>query len=221
MQKIFLFTFIVFAQWGLAQKDSTRFSLEFSWNGGYGYRRTTATSDFNWMKQNFDNAEIGKFTQGFGIGISKDISKRIDLLSGINLQKLGHNTDTLDNQNLESLNYTLKYVQVPVSVRYNFETERKLVPFVQLGLQYGYLIGVSQEYKLRNANRTFVDRNFNGENRSAFSTLAAVGFLVPLYHQSSFIFSLNGQYNLSPLSNEGVSKYYYSTGVMLAWKQQF
>jgi hypothetical protein len=221
MRKIFLITFVMIAQLGMGQSDSSKFALEMGWNGGFGFRRISASEDFKWMKTNLDEIESGRYVQGFGLGFTKRISKSLDICTGINFQKLGHKTDTLESQKLESLTYTLQYLQVPVALRYKMNSSRKMIPFVQLGVQYGYLVGVNQEYKIRNANRMYKDNSFNDEVRGAWSTTAALGFIVPMYKNSSFLFSLNGQYGLSSTTPGDLSKHYYCASLFLGWNQRF
>ncbi len=221
MRRILLITFVMIAQLGFGQSDSAHFALELGWNGGFGFRRISSSEDFKWMKTNLDQTEKARFVQGFGLGCTKQISKSLDLYGGVNFQKLGHQTDTLESQKLESLTYTLQYLQVPVALRYKISGGGKIVPFVQLGMQYGYLLGVNQEYKIRNANRSYRDNSFNDEKRGSVSALAAVGIIVPIYQHSSFVFSLSGQYAISSLGTSDLSKHYYCSGVFIGWNQRF
>lgn len=200
----------------IAQTDSSKWALSCHYNSGFAYRNLVIANDnLSPLKESLDEIEKRKFAQGVQFGLSRKITEKLSWSTGLGYQQFGHQMDSLDGVTL--IKQTLGFIQIPLSIRYQFLGESKISPYISGGMQYGFLISDRLQYKLTSANRLFEERNTGQWNKNLLSAQAAVGIHFHVYPKNILCVGLVGQYGINTVTKSELQRHVYGWGIQMGW----
>lgn len=204
----------------LAQTDSAKFALTFHVNNGLSYRTINADNqNLQALVDDLNEVEKVKFVQGFSVGVSRSAGNNLKIQLGMGYQEMGHRIDSLAG--MTDMQQTLSYLQFPLSVEYHFMSDRRVTPFVGLGMQYGMLISDKLEYKVTGANRNFETKDAGIWNRNLVSGVGHLGMAIQVYPKNIFTLAIAGQYGLNSATSTELDRNIYGYNLQLGWRIDF
>ncbi len=218
MRNILVIFLLVASSVTFGQSDSSKYAVQMSITNGWSYRSlNSSNSEMNQVIEGLNEIEKGRYVMGFEAVLMRHLSKNFTVQSGLSYHTLGHRVDTLVELGIENITYTLKYIQIPVSARFNFLEENKVSPYIQLGGQYGLLVGDVMEYKIRGANRSSRVVNEGEWQKHSFSLIGGAGVQVELDPSNAFIAGVQGQYAVNASTKTELKRSYYDMSLLLGW----
>ena len=201
-----------------AQTDSSRWNVQLGAVTSWSDNALTEGGDLDRL---YSEYEKGKLSNGLEVLVEKPLNKKLSLQTGLRYQTLGYQVDTIASIGVENIKYSFRTVLVPVFVKYNLATSETIKPFVSLGVQYGYMMNSTQEYKLVANNQYTITDSKEGMNRSMFFGGIKAGVDWNITNNQGVFVHGEGFYQLNSFSTGEVSRSLYNYGVVIGWKKYF
>lgn len=197
----------------LSQSDTSKYAFNIHFNNGVAFRSLASDNDIllDWNKR-----EKMRFAQGLGIYFSRQLGTHTSVSTGMAYQQMGHQMDSIAG--VETVKQAFNFVQIPLVFSYHFSSERRLVPFVSVGMQYGYLVSSRLSYQSETDNRLNSDNNVSDWNRSIISGLGTVGCSMNVYPRNEFSIGFSGQWALNSIATGEMKRNLYCGSLQLGWK---
>lgn len=208
----------LFAAGMQAQTDSSRWSLQLGVNTGFSDNVLTKGSDLDKLYADY---EKGRLSNGLEVFIEKPMNQRLSLQAGLQYQTLGYQVDTIASIGVENIKYSFRTIQIPVYLKYKFSNSETIHPFVCLGVQYGYMLNSTQEFKLVSNNQATKSAINEGLNKSMLFGGLRSGIDCKVTDKQGVFVCGEALYQLNSFATGEVSRSLFNYGVVLGWRCEF
>jgi len=220
MKRILIILFL-FPACLIAQDTTSAFSFGFLFSNDICSRISKAEGSTADLKQRFDSLEDVSYGYTAGIILSRSFNRNLSLHSGLNYSDRGYSIDTLSEVDLTNVKFHYRYLEVPLRVVYVFSAQKKIRPFVSLGLNFGYLLQAKTKY---NQIGQATEPSFNNSDeliRFNLGVSASVGIEKSINTKYKFGVEILVRQSLLSISNSPLQRMLNSAGVCISFARKF
>lgn len=201
-----------------AQTDSSCWNLQLGVITGWSDNMLTKGGDLDKLYADY---EKGRLSNGLEVLVEKSLNQKLSVQAGLRYHTLGYQVDTIASIGVENIKYSFRTIQIPVFVKYNISSFETIQPFVSMGVQYGYMLNSTQEFKLVSNNQTTSSAINEGLNKNMLLGGLRSGIDCKVTDNQDVFVCGEGLYQLNSFSTGEVSRSLFNCGVVLGWKCRF
>jgi hypothetical protein len=151
------------------------------------------------------NEEVkGIVTNSFGANLSFLLSPKLSVLTGLERDVIGYQTDSMPSVNLKWVRYRLSYLQVPVKFQYEIASVLNWKLLGRIGFGARFLTDISADYRLQDGFENQVFDAPNGYSKFAYAGLLDFGAQKNINSKLSFGFEVNSLFQIANIAVENL-----------------
>ena len=216
MQKIIFILLAILTLKTYSQSNDTtysgKFDLGFSFSPDYSYRVLTSGTENNWMKDSYDTLEVARYAYTTGFSFAYHPDEKFSISVGVLFSDKGEKTKRYTIPPVNNYINHYYYLDLPVKASY-YVYSGKIKLYVSVGICTNiYLRGLTHIEVPASAETKKVEMA-PGMNAISASFIGGLGIDCPLSNRWYFKLEPNYRRFITPATNSGVKRYFYSGGL--------
>ncbi len=204
MKNIIPIIFLLLSSFAHAQSDSLRLQIGGVAGLGYGHRvLTTTESELDLIEESYNNLEDPTMSYRFGLRVNYNISSKSFLSTGLLFAQNGYRVDSIAIAALHDIRFRYQYLEVPILFHYRFISNKKINPYITLGVNGCYILSSTMHFKRINELEKYKEKVSEGVNKVQYGLLGGLGFSKRFHERYELFVEGNYNRNISSL-HDGV-----------------
>lgn len=199
-------------------QETTAFGVSFA--PAYTQQSTRASSELNWIENEWDRKESGKFGYALGIFAEKEVAEHWSARGGVGFSSIGERADSLLDLGVDKYNIDYRFIEVPIAVCYSFGKNKYTRPYVSLGYSLNYFLNKRTTYSLAGTNRDQKSILKGDEKNINHAVRMAFGFDFVLDKKWSLKTEIFASQFVTSLTNDGVRRMPFAAGLSIQFRKK-
>jgi len=156
-----------------------------------------------------------------GVRIQRELVSGLAVFSGLNYLNRGYRVDTIQDANLNSLNYSFKYLEIPLGLFYSPMNNRKNSILANASINAALSIDNSLQYSKDGQTARFEMDAVPNVNTLSWNVSVGLGIRRAITNTAHADLYLGGNQSLSPLAVGNLERRLFSLGIYLSVMESF
>jgi hypothetical protein len=156
-----------------------------------------------------------------GLRIQRELGSGLSLFSGINYINRGYSIDTIQDAQLNTLDYSFKSIELPLGIAFQPATGRKNSLLLNASINAAFLIDNTLQYSKDGQTARFEMEAVQNAKPIGWNVSAGLGVRRAVTNTANVDLYLGGNQALSPLAEGSLERRLFSLGLYLSITDTF